>query len=194
MTGVQTCALPIFPSLYQRVTARVTGTPVIVGAPHATTSLAARRTALEEFITAAERAQPGTYAVSMSLPQTAGLPITVRTKEPRDWHRIGLNYVYLEPADARIVRNDRFSQATVATQAILLAYPLHFGRFGGRWGSPWMFYGVMVLYMIVGVAPFALMITGLLMYWNRSLSKKWRRAAVRQPSAPAALSSPRTEP
>jgi uncharacterized iron-regulated membrane protein len=179
-----------FPSLYQRVAARVTGTPVIVGAPPVTTALAERRVALEEFIRTAERAQPGTFAVSMSLPQAAGLPITVRTREPRDWHRIGLNYVYLEPADARVVRSDRFSQATVATQAILLAYPLHFGRFGGRWGSPWAFYGVMMLYVMVGIAPFALMVTGLLMYWNRSLSKKWRRVAVKRPSAPAALSSP----
>ena len=103
-------------------------------------------------------------------------PVTVRTKEPRDWHRVGLNYVCLEPADARIVRNDRFSDVTVGTQAILLMYPLHFGRFGGRSGSPSLFYGVMVLYVVIGVSPFVLMVTGLLMYWNRSLSKKWKRA------------------
>jgi uncharacterized iron-regulated membrane protein len=51
-------------------------------------------------------------------------------------------------------------------------YPLHFGRFGGRWGLA-AFYAVMVIYILIGIAPFALMITGLLMYWNRSFSKRW---------------------
>ena len=112
-------------------------------------------------------------------------PVTVRTKETRDWHRIGLNYVYLEPADASLLRSLRFSEANVATQTILLMYPLHFGRFGGRWGSSVAFYGVMVLYVALGVAPCVLFVTGLLMYWNRSLVKKWRR--FRAPVAPPAV-------
>jgi len=110
--------------------------------------------------------------------------VTVRTKEARDWHRIGLNYVYFEPADARLLRSLRFSEANVATQAILLMYALHFRRFGGRWGSSAAFYGVMVLYVALRVAPFVLFVTGLLMYWNPSLVKKWRR--FRAPVAPPA--------
>lgn len=172
-----------FPSLYKKATQRVTGTPVTVGPPKAGTAWSDRRVPMEQFLRAAEAAQPGATAVSFSFPQKAGEPVTVRTKEARDWHRIGLNYVYLEPADARIVRSDRFADATVGTQAILLMYPLHFGRFGGRWGSPSVYYGVMVLYVIIGVTPFVLMVTGLLMYWNRSFSKKWRRFAARQRSA-----------
>jgi uncharacterized iron-regulated membrane protein len=69
----------------------------------------------------------------------------------------------------------------VGTKAILFMYPFHFGRFGGRWGTV-AFYGVMVLYVVLGVAPFALMITGMLMYWNRSLSKKWRRMMAPSPA------------
>ena len=37
----------------------------------------------------------------------------------------------------------------------------------------------MVLYVVIGVTPFVLMVTGLLMYWNRSFSKKWKRARLR---------------
>ena len=95
--------------------------------------------------------------------------------------RIGLNYVYMEPADATIVRSDRFADVTLGTQAILFVYPLHFGRFGGR-VNPAVFYGVMVVYVVIGIAPFVLMVTGLLIYWNRSLSKKRKRAiAPRRP-------------
>jgi uncharacterized iron-regulated membrane protein len=168
-----------FPSVYKKAAERVTGTKVTVGTPRAVTTWGDRRVTMERFILAAEEAQPGSTAVQFSFPQRAGEPVTVRTKEARDWHRIGLNYVYLEPSDARVIRSDRFSDVTVGTQAILLMYPLHFGRFGGRWGSPFMFYGVMALYVVVGTAPFALMVTGLLMYWNRSFLKKVRRFRTR---------------
>jgi uncharacterized iron-regulated membrane protein len=163
-----------FPALGQRITEKVTGTKVTIGTPRATTAWRQRRVPMEQFIRAAEQAQPGARAIAVSLPQKAGDPVTVRTKEARDWHRIGLNYVYLEPADAHVIRSDRFSDVTLGTKAVLFMYPLHFGRFGGRWGQP-MFYSVMVVYVIIGVMPFVLMATGLLMYWNRSLSKKWKR-------------------
>jgi uncharacterized iron-regulated membrane protein len=167
-----------FPSLYKQMAETLTGTTVTVGPPPAATTWSERRVPMEEFIRVAERVQPGTVAISFGFPQQEGAPVIIRTKEARDWHRIGLNYVYLEPADAVVVRNDRFSDVSTATKAILFMYPFHFGRFGGRLGSPLAYHGVMVLYVIIGIAPFALMVTGLLMYWNRSLSKKWRRALL----------------
>jgi uncharacterized iron-regulated membrane protein len=168
-----------FPTLYTTVTERVTGTPAIVAAPRASTAATDRHVPFEQFIRVAEHAQPGTMAVQMSFPQKPGDPVVVRTKErEHDWHRIGLNYVYLEPADARILRNLRFSDANAATQTILFMYPLHFGRFGGHWNTT-AFYSVMVVYVLLGTAPFVLLITGLLMYWNRSLVKKWRRSRAR---------------
>jgi uncharacterized iron-regulated membrane protein len=65
-------------------------------------------------------------------------------------------------------------------------YPLHFGRFGGHWNTTAL-YGVMVLYVILGIGPFVLMVTGLLMYWNRSLVKKWRRMRARGTAPGAGL-------
>ncbi len=44
--------------------------------------------------------------------------------------------------------------------------PLHFGTFGGV--------PVKVLWVLLGLAPVVLTISGTLMYWNRSLSKKWK--------------------
>jgi uncharacterized iron-regulated membrane protein len=173
-----------FPALYKSAAAKITGTPVMTEGPRAATLWKDREVPMEEFLRAAERVQPGTRAISFSFPQNAGDPVTVRTKEARDWHRIGLNYVYLEPASARVIRSARFADANVATKAILFMYPFHFGRFGGRWGTFW-FYFVMAVYIFIGLAPFALMVTGLLMYWNRSLSKKLRRH--RQTAAPLAV-------
>jgi uncharacterized iron-regulated membrane protein len=176
-----------FPHLSRRLAERVTGSTVVTDAPKASTRWTDRRVPMEAFIQAAEHAQPGAAAVQFNFPQKPGDPITVRTKEPHDWHRIGLNYVYLEPSDGGLISSIRFSEANAGTQAMLLMYPLHFGRFGGHWNSS-VLYGVMVLYVIFGVAPFALMVTGLLMYWNRSLVKKWRRIRARRPAAGAGLS------
>jgi uncharacterized iron-regulated membrane protein len=172
-----------FPTLARRITERVTSTKVMTDSPKAATRWADRRVPMEAFIRAAEQAQPGANAVQLNFPQKPGDPVTVRTKEPHDWHRIGLNYVYLEPGDARLLGTLRFSEANAGTQATLFMYPLHFGRFGGHW-SPAAFYGVMVGYVVLGIAPFALALTGLLMYWNRSLVKKWRRLRghARRPS------------
>jgi uncharacterized iron-regulated membrane protein len=164
-----------FPSFFKRITERVTGTKVMTDAPKAVTRWNNRHVPMEQFIRAAEQVHPGSMAVQLSVPQKAGEPVTVRTKElSQDWHRIGLNYVYLEPEDARVIRSIRFSEANPGTRLILFMYPLHFGRFGGHW-NPTIYYAVMVLYVILGTAPFVLMGTGMLMYWNRWLVKKWWR-------------------
>ena len=162
-----------FPTLYKSAMERATGAKIAT-TPLATTAWASRSVSIEDFVRAAERAQPGTHFTSLSFPKKPGDTVTVRTKETRDWHRIGLNYVYLEPANASLIRSSRFAEASTATQLQQLMYPLHFGRFGGRWGG-FLFYAVMVLYVIIGLAPPTLMVTGLLMYWNRSLSKKFNR-------------------
>lgn len=55
---------------------------------------------------------------------------------------------------------------------------LHFGTFGGH---GWPGVAVKVLWVLLGLAPATLAATGLLMYWNRYLSKKaplyWKRSA-----------------
>lgn len=178
-----------FPGLAKQVTERITGTPVMTDSPRAATGWSDRRVPMERFIAAAEEIQPGAAAVQLNFPQKAGDPVVVRTKEPHDWHRIGLNYVYLEPANGRILRSLRFSEANAGTRATLFMYPLHFGRFGGHWNSS-VFYGVMALYVVLGVSPFVLMVTGLLMYWNRSFVKKWRRMRARSGATVPRLERP----
>lgn len=163
-----------FPSLYKSVIQKVTRSE-IAASPRAATLSNGSAPRLEEFVRTALQTQPGTQFTSLTFPKKLGDPVSIRTKESRDWHRIGLNYVYLEPGTGAVIRSTRFSGASLGTQAVLLMYPFHFGRFGGRWNKV-AFYGVMVVYVIVGLAPLALVITGFLMYWNRSLSKKPRRS------------------
>lgn len=180
-----------FPNLYKQVFSATTGTPVVNSTPRAQTRWSAASPSLESFIQTALAAQPGTRFVSLSFPKKPGDPIGIRTKYDRDWHRIGLNHVYLEPGTGALIASRPFPTATAATQAVLLMYPLHFGRFGGLWGPFW-YYAVMVAYVLIGLAPPALMVTGLLMYWNRSLSKKWKRRQASSPLRQAAASGTTT--
>lgn len=168
-----------FPGIYKSVIQTVTRNEIRTS-PRARTVWTTQGPSYEDHVRAALKAQPGTQFVSLTFPKKAGDAVVVRTKEPRDWHRIGLNWVYLEPGTGAVIRSTRFGEADLGTQAVSLMYPLHFGRFGGRWGTA-SFYGVMVLYVLIGLAPVALWVTGLLMYWNRSLSKRFRRTGKTGP-------------
>ena len=73
-------------------------------------------------------------------------------------------------------------QQTVGDQTIRWFYYLHFGNFAGS--------GVKTIWVIFGLAPVVLFVTGLLMWWNRVLSKLFERQPRRRYEvAGAALSS-----
>jgi uncharacterized iron-regulated membrane protein len=44
--------------------------------------------------------------------------------------------------------------------------PLHFGTWAGAWSK--------ALYVLLGIAPGALFVTGFLMWWNRVAGKRYR--------------------
>ncbi len=66
--------------------------------------------------------------------------------------------------------------------------PLHFGTFGGKGVTGWLVKG---LWTLLGLTPGALAVTGLLIYWNRYLGKRWarRRVSAGNGHSPAAHSA-----
>jgi uncharacterized iron-regulated membrane protein len=175
-----------FPGLYKKGASSISKNTVTdpdgcaTDGPSAKSSLANRRVTLESYIESAERAAPGMHAAFLSLPMENGKPVGVKLKEPNDWHRVGLTTVYLEPATGDVIRADIFSQLPVGGKLLRLMLPLHFGRFGGKLGMGTIGkHIVLFVYFLVGLAVPLLMTTGYLMYWNRDLSKKFKRARVR---------------
>lgn len=127
----------------------------------------------ESFVRRAEAALPGIRAVSVAFPQKAGEPVTVRLKEVEDWHRIGQSYVYFEPR-GEMIRAERWREQAWGLSLIRFMSPLHFGRFGEGFGlGQGVVWAVLGLYVLVGLAPVVLLGTGVLMYWNRDLGKRW---------------------
>lgn len=76
-------------------------------------------------------------------------------------------WVYLDPARGNIVGLWRSGKnETLGDWFIWLLAPLHFGIY---WGM-----GIKIIWALLGIMLPALAVTGVLMYWNRYLSKKWR--------------------
>lgn len=87
-----------------------------------------------------------------------------------------MNWVYVDPPTAQVLRVDRFDQQPLGAKIIRLLTPLHYGTIGGLITR--------ILWMVTGLMPGVFFVTSLLMWWNRVLSKKTRRS----PMASAATS------
>jgi uncharacterized iron-regulated membrane protein len=111
-----------------------------------------------------------------SRPET---PHSLHKLLPGDWRTQGDNVVYVHPQTAEVVRVDYHRDLPLGVRLQRDVFGLHFGTF---WGHP-----SRVLWLLLGLVPLVLFSTGVLMWWNRSLSKKVRRFRERRAAgSPAA--------
>ena len=75
--------------------------------------------------------------------------------------------VYMNPFTAKILEIRRPEDARLGDRILSWFVSLHFGNFGG--------WPVKALWAVMGLTPALLFVTGFLMWWNRVLSKRWRR-------------------
>jgi len=158
-----------FPATYRQVAAAMTRGPAQL--PAIRVNAGAARP-LDALVRAARAALPGAEPTMVNFPVKPGATVSVRLQLPSDMHRIGYNYVLLDPATARVVRVERFSDLPLGVRAMRFMTPLHYGTFGGTFTR--------VLYVALGLVPLVLFVTGLAMWWNRvlvkKLAKKWQAA------------------
>ncbi len=91
--------------------------------------------------------------------------------------------VSFDPATLEILSDISTRRLTAGEKLSLAVYSIHFGDFGGQ--------TIKFLWFAIGLAPALLAVTGLFMWWNRVLKKKWRKlksSATRPISAPTLLS------
>jgi uncharacterized iron-regulated membrane protein len=80
------------------------------------------------------------------------------------------DYIFFDPSTGKMLALwHRGMPTTWGARFISLLTPLHFGY---DWGLT-----IKIIWAVLGCALPILSITGILMYWNRSLSKKWRARA-----------------
>lgn len=84
-------------------------------------------------------------------------------------------HVYFDQFSGEILATREPRDRTAGDALLAWAKPLHFGDFAGP--------AVKVLWLVLGLVPPLLFLTGLVMWWNRVGAKKWRSA--RRDAAPA---------
>jgi len=108
---------------------------------------------------------PGAEPSFVYMPQSSTAPLTVRVRTPPEWHPNGRSFVHLHPTNMSILRVDDAREAPGGAQFLQTFYPLHVGAVGGLL--------VAWLYVILGLAPAILSVTGTIIWY-----KRWRRTDV----------------
>ena len=113
----------------------------------------------------ADEAMPGGRIGLLIMPATPAEPVIVRKQMPQDPHPNGLNFVYLHPITAEVLKVIPLKEAEPARRWFNWAYPLHTGQALQPWHH-WIL-------MLVGVLPLLLFLSGGYLYLLRK--RKLRR-------------------
>jgi uncharacterized iron-regulated membrane protein len=159
-----------YESGYARIAATITRGPATVRVPRASL-YPARWRPMDDIIRSSLQAAPDCKPTIVEFPKSPELSYVIRVRCPYDPHAVGLSYIYVDPVTAHVWGVDRFYHAAPGVRIIRLMTPLHYGDVGGLFTR--------ILWIIIGLTPGILFVTSLLMWWNRSLAKKW----VRRPSS-----------
>lgn len=123
------------------------------------------RASLDALADAANRALPGGRIGIIILGQ-GNQPVTVRKQLANDPHPNGLNFIYLDPASAEVVKVVPVTEADAGRRWFNWAYPLHTGQALQPWHQ-WLLF-------TCGLLPPGLLFTGLTMYLIRRKAMRKR--------------------
>lgn len=152
-----------FPDAYRRFVAFSTATPAAVATPKSQHG-AARTATIEQIYQNALAAMPEAEPHILFFPARPDGVFSLRMRLPGDWVRTGNHHVYLDQYSGAVMRPDYYYRRPLGARVIGSNGPLHFGTFGGN--------TTRVLWVLLGLTPALLAISGALMYWNRAWAKR----------------------
>jgi uncharacterized iron-regulated membrane protein len=158
--------------------------------PTSTVTRAGPRPTLDALLARTTSVIPDGVATSIDPPTTPTGVVRLKVHVPGDFWEIGRSEIYFDQytGDLRGVHDIR--DLSAGRRFAHWMMPLHFGRFGdGHFG------GVVTraIWVVFGATPVVLFVTGCVMWWNRSLSKQWRRRTLTKRSETLQL-RPNTAP
>lgn len=126
---------------------------------------------LQNMILLAKRSSPHARFAGAFFPAGNKAPLTLLMAHGAMRNFSRMDYIYFDPVSGHVLGIwHRWLTRTWGSRLIYLLGPLHYGYY---WGTD-----IMILWAVLGCALPLLMITGLWMYWNRSLSRKWKALAA----------------
>lgn len=124
---------------------------------------------LEQAAAAAQAKEPSLRLWRVNVPTTDEQAYTVFLARAGFRETRRMNLYYFDQYDGALLKVWRRGENPTAGDAFLdWLGPVHFGNFGGVWSK--------ALWLVLGLAPPLLFVTGFLMWWNRVVSRKLRRA------------------
>lgn len=114
---------------------------------------------------------PDARIISVSFPQKPRDVWLARMRHAGDNYFNGTSNLYLDRYTGQVLRVDDPRRMETGARWMLLRYAYHFGHWGGTLTR--------ILYVLAGLAPALLYITGLLMWWNRIVVPR-RRKRIRE--------------
>ncbi len=133
---------------------------------------------LNAIVSTVATSQPGKHIGAIAFPARDRAPLTFYMVDDGKETLAGADHVFYDPGTGKFLGlANRSKPQTVGDWFIWLQAPLHYGT---QWGL-----AVKIIWFVIGLALPLLAVTGLLMYWNRYLSKKWKklRALAARPRA-----------
>jgi len=126
---------------------------------------------LDALVKRAYVLDPGTTFAGVEFPFNRRAPITILMRRGNGLSREYEDTLYFDPYTGEHLTTWRYGvNQSFGDWFIWSQVPLHFGVY---WGL-----GVKIIWAVLGLAVPTLAVTGLLMYWNRTLRKKWKRLRV----------------
>ena len=123
---------------------------------------------IRALVQRAETIDPGTTLGGIAFPYSRRAPLGVLLRRGNSVGREYVDTVYFNPYSSEYISTWRYGVNKSAGDWIIWSQvPLHFGTY---WGL-----GVKIVWALAGLAIPLLAVTGLLMYWNRVLRRKWKR-------------------
>jgi len=114
---------------------------------------------LDEVIATANAALPEGEVNWIGLPRRPDDDISVRKRLPGDWRLTGSDYVHLDQYTGTVLSVERHAERSRGERFLRSMFPLHVGTFGGLFTR--------LLWVVLGLVPSLLFISGFLMWWNR---------------------------
>ncbi len=152
--------------------------PIVNAKPPAVTvapQIGAGEIGLDGLVERASVIDPGTEFRGIVFPFNWRAPIEILMRRGHGAGRVYEDTLYFNPyTGAHLITWQYGVNKSLGDWFIWLQAPMHFGIY---WGL-----GVKIVWAMLGLAIPVLAVTGLLMYWNRALRKKWRR--LRSPRGP----------
>ncbi len=133
---------------------------------------------LSQLIASATAKSPGGKFSAISFPSRDTDPIRVYVARGAVGDFDQMDYHYFDQFTGRYLGVwQRGINKTSGDAVIFWIGPVHFGSFGGQGAAK---IPVKILWVLLGLAPPTLFVSGFLMYWNRFLSKRYARWRWRQ--------------